>query len=569
MINKLMKNSLYADILRQSTELLEEVQKEFTKEIGKTSSKEDESAIKAAQKGIIQSYQRIRNNAFLMLIKNEFKFYTGTDDWKSAKTMFLDLNGTTYTIDLQSARTLLSNEAETVLDSAFSKEPVENQIDLSVGEEFDFQAYAKENGKKREILLNMEPKTEPQTLEKKKPDSMKESNKQVEKKDQKRVADASINKKTDSKKERKERQDKPGNRQENEKGLKNQGEQAKVPNQKQQEKKKRKTEPVAPVSVASDLEEFFMNEDEITITAAAKPLMTEKQYENVTEPKTGNGMDVKQAKSDVKNPKANDNIKTVEQNIQLRQDPTPDTEADARPANVQKEEVDEPMALIENDGISITEISSPSVDTENPVNILVEELIMDIYTVKMQDDNVQNGGNEKVFTIIVAPASSGEPENSVFVPTFAFARSGKNICTCATVDKIRPSYQILLDNESFFVRGGWNQEGFFSLLYPQNTGNEKVTIQKRQIKPSSEKNIGHNVVRLDNGIKIHILPLSSKNSQKGWLGVLVCLEDPIGKKYIPASTKERAYVDIHYNGIVYRITALWEGKKLISDVQIL
>jgi len=230
-----------------------------------------------------------------------------------------------------------------------------------------------------------------------------------------------------------------------------------------------------------------------------------------------------------------------------------------------KKETLEEISLIEDSDINIFEtVNTKFQADEESKNILVEDLIMDSYNITFTDK--ADDSINKIYTIIVAPAVIPD-NNEVFIPTFSLAKVNRNICTCTSPNRKRPSYQILLDNEIFIVRGRWDQDGFSSLLYPQNTNDKSIKIQKRQIKSSSTKNIGHNVVELENGLKIHILPMSSKNSGTGNVGILVCLEDPIEEFYMSACSQDKPYLDVGYKGITYRISATWVGKNLISEIQ--
>ena len=219
--------------------------------------------------------------------------------------------------------------------------------------------------------------------------------------------------------------------------------------------------------------------------------------------------------------------------------------------------------LIDEDDIPMEEFGNKEKQNEN-VEISVETLIMDIYNVKFKNEE----NTEKNYTIIVAPAKEPEAENTNFAPTFSMAKIGKNIITNASPNLSRSSYQIIIDGEVFVIRGKWDKDGFYSYLYPQNINNYQISIQKRQMKPAVFKNIGHNIIRMENGINIHILPLSSKNVKDNKTGLLICLEDIIEEKFITAFTSDDLTANITYNNKNYNISAGWFDRILKSTINI-
>lgn len=200
---------------------------------------------------------------------------------------------------------------------------------------------------------------------------------------------------------------------------------------------------------------------------------------------------------------------------------------------------------------------------QKELEISTEELIMNIYSAKYTDES----GTEKNFTIIVAPAKKPDEEES-FLPIFAMAKSGKTVYTGASPSLSRSSYTFNINQEVFVVRGKWDKDGFDAYLYQPNSHNCQVTVQTRKMRPSSVKNIGHNIIEMENGYIIHILPLSSKNAKDNKTGLLVCLEDPNEEKFIPAYTAEDLTAVISYKNREYKITAGWEERKLKHKIQV-
>ena len=254
----------------------------------------------------------------------------------------------------------------------------------------------------------------------------------------------------------------------------------------------------------------------------------------------------------------------------------------ADPFNIKKEPapVSKPARTEENPAPKIKEpetIEIPQIDDEidiekipkkdesvERVDVEIDDLVMDVYNVKFTDREKPDNG--KVYTLIVAPAATNEDGSPV--PTFVFAKSGKEICTNASAGAEHLSFQVFIDGESFIVRGRWDENGFTSFLYPQNVNNKKIMIEKRQVMPFPTKKIGHSITTLSNGVRIHVLPLASKNSGNGYAGILACLEDRDNDEFIAASSKEKAYAEIKYNNESYIISARWENEVLKLTVNV-
>jgi len=449
MINKATKNALYANILFEISDLLLSLENEQKTKL--------EEVNDNAYKSTVLSYQRIKNNAIIMLLKNGIRFYTTDKDWKKAKELNLNINSKTFSIDLQSVKTALSNETDKILDKVFSEKEFENVIDLKLIQKLDMEKYKNqttENDKKENLTLkNKEIKSEKTSDKNNLPN---------------------IQKKTD--------------------------------------------ETSNKMSKKVEQEKIVVLEDKYnTNDSKLKPT-------NVNTKKVENKKEQKEIEPEILSIES-DPMDELKEEIHIKED------------DIQK-------------------------------NIMVKDLVMDIYTIKFSDKNEENT-EDKIYTIIVAPTAISKNDENLFIPTFSYAKIGRNICTCSSPNKMRSSYQIQLEDEIFIVRGKWsNIEGFSSLLYPQNTNNKKVSIQKKQIKPNTTKTIGHNIEKLSDQYNVHILPLSSKNGTNGKVGIVACLEDKKEDKFIAISTKERSYVDIPYKKNIYRVSAYWDERKLISNVQI-
>lgn len=568
MINKATKNALYAEILKESSTLLYETEheREMKRENG-----DSEEQLNMEYKGVVLNYQRIRNNAFVMLLKGGINFYTNLDNWRNANNLFIKVNGEVYSLDLQNVKTLLSNETEKILDKTFSVDEKNVEIDLAKADKFAFKEYASQNDKVEKNISMNQKQAEPlitRPVAKENVSSKVQEHSMIQEKNHPKK-DSQNTDKNQTKKPELKQVEKPEKSLAKEIKKKN-GVIEPQENKKKKESKNQNKKPIKkdPIPVPSiDIDELFMDDDEFVPIQAQTNVKNDEKSKKETNYVTIENEKRINSRSYAE---VNQNKKDLFSDNKVEQNPGNETvQKEKVRSNQQTPEEDDSLKMID-DAIDILEITSPIVkENIEPGNIKVDELIMDTYTVRFSEKGEESSNENKTFTIIVAPLGLNGEINSSFAPTVSFARIGRTVCTCASQDKIRPSYQIMLDNETFVVRGGWNQDGFYSVLYPQNTNNKAVSIQKRQIKPIKEEKIGHNVSELDNGIRIHILPLSSRNADNGKVGFLVCLEDPIEEKNVTTCTKEKSYVDVLYNNITYRISAYWENKELISSIQIL
>lgn len=524
MINKYTKGLLYAEILENSSFVMREYEESLAEELNAAKGEEEKKTINAKYKAIMVNCQRIKNNAFAMLLRNGFLFYANTENWKDAKEIYMKINENIYSITMQSIRTILSGDTEKYLDKAFSGKEVANVINLSKVD----KEVADRIAKRAHEAINESPVKEEKKVKethvKPEPVKPKKEEKPVEKKEEEVVRKNLEN-------EKKEPEKAPVEKVE-ERQVKKPEVQKKKPEKKETPKEK----PIIPVVPVLDMDELFMDEIE---ELPVKEVKAEKKIEE------------KKIDKIISKPQPKKEEKKEEDILSI-------PEIDMEPEPLLPIEEPEPEAEAEAEDVKG--------ELGNTEEITVKDLVMSIYNVRFA--NPETREVEQTFTIIIAPLSVPDKTGSSFIPTFTFAKEGKDYCTAVSPNNKRTSYQIVLGNETFVVRGKWDSEGFAALLYPQNTNNKKLQIQKKQFQASSDKKVGHNIFTHENGLKFHILPLSSKNAENGKVGILVCLEDPIEEKFVSSCTKENPYVDIYYNEKKYRITASWVDKVLKTEVSI-
>lgn len=450
--------------------------------------------------------KRMKDNAGVSLIRRN-KFYTDGNDTKF-ENIFININNIKFTLDGHSIKSLLNKDAEKILKENYLAKKFVNTIDINKVDEFDFHKYIEQD---KELEENRKLEQEQKKLLKK----QKEQKRQEELKKQEILKEKELKEKAEKAKQEKQKQIKQN--------INNQNQNKQNP-QKQQNTQR-------PIKKSTPPVDYF---DEIII---------------------GDDLNT-QLISDKKN-------HTVKNTYS---DPIEKKPVEQKPIEAKKEVIqkEDEIPLIE-DSIKIVDTTPPIwMENKNTNTITTEDLIMDTYMIKFEGEE-----KEEVFTIIVAPTEIPADGRTTFVPTFTFAKIGKHVNVAASPNKKRTSYQIVLEDEIFVIRGGWNEEGFYSTIYPQNTNNKKFSIINRKMRPSNFRNLGHNITILDNEIKIHVLPLSSKNGTNDKVGFLACLEDPKEAKYIVDTTKEKSYVDINYNEKIYRISASWNERQLLTSVQII
>ncbi|WP_141400994.1 hypothetical protein [Lacrimispora amygdalina] len=211
--------------------------------------------------------------------------------------------------------------------------------------------------------------------------------------------------------------------------------------------------------------------------------------------------------------------------------------------------------------------------TENLSNFISpKDLIVDNYIIKYINkselptpfhgdlNTIKSNLSNKTISVLVTPLHL-EYEDCFTTQIMVLAKSGSEIRTFVSEDYNRPSVQVKINDESFIVRGSWVNGEFQSLLYPQNNSEYEIIKSLNSIRPEIACNAGHNISYIDDNI-IHIFPLSSKNNDKGYVNIMVGLENKKNNLY-------KIDISSHNNKIViesYEISAKWEDGKLISSI---
>ena len=217
-------------------------------------------------------------------------------------------------------------------------------------------------------------------------------------------------------------------------------------------------------------------------------------------------------------------------------------------------------------------IESDKKTINQSVFISPKDLIVDNYILKYIDkselttslhgdlNTTRSDLPNKTISILVTPLHFGY-EDCFTTQIMVLAKSGNEIRAFISEDYNRPSVQVKINDESFIVRGSWINGEFQSLLYPQNNSEYEIIKSLNSIRPDISYNAGHNITYIDDNI-IHIFPLSSKNNDKGYVNIMVGLENKKNNLY-------KIDISSHNNKKViesYEISAKWEDGKLISSI---
>ena len=564
MINKKTKNALYTEILTLSNELSKEMNDQMSEELDNARFDEEEKYIRDKYKSTFSHCQRIITNATSVLLRNGVPFYTGMDNWKNAKNVILTINGTKYEVSIQAIRTVLSTDAEKILDSAEQPEIKNIEINLAPIAALDINQYRdrsvasftyelkknEEKTKSAEINNKEKNETNRPTIK-----EVRQQEKNTDEKEENKEKNSEIeNKKTASQSAETNRinvQEKSQNQNKTIAKPADNGKTERVDLPNSQRNRQTQAQPgkknfeehketMTKVPVEYDMDIIDMDSDEQNVTFEKRPIPaeTKKKPESKKEPA--------QKKEELEIP---DILGDVMKMLDLKD------ENDIKELDKKAKEEEKRQLEMNFDGIETTSISA-------------SDLIMDIYNVKFTDKEDET--KEEVYTLIIVPLSGMTDATSNLVPTYAFAKAGKEICLNASSSLTRTSYQIMIGDEAFVIRGKWTTKGFSTLLYPQNLTDRKSAIQMKPIHPSSPKNIGHNVIAVNQDILIHVMPLSSRNGANGKVGLIICLEDKLDGKYVTCCTRDNAYADLTYKRNTYRITASWsENRTLETDITLL
>lgn len=223
---------------------------------------------------------------------------------------------------------------------------------------------------------------------------------------------------------------------------------------------------------------------------------------------------------------------------------------------------------LEDDDFEIPIIS----ETENKVRetnveekkeniyIKLNETIMDSYKLTYKEDpGIKN------ISIIVIPLIYPEMMNDIYAaPILVIAKSEDENLIIASDEPERPAIKLSINGEIFVIRGSWIENKFNSLLYMQNINHLNVEKRLKTFQPVIPRNIGHNIISLDDENKIHIIPLSSKNPKEGTVNGIVCVENTKDNSFIILNEIDKNRYLI--NGRKYMIKILWKENKLLSKI---
>ena len=187
-----------------------------------------------------------------------------------------------------------------------------------------------------------------------------------------------------------------------------------------------------------------------------------------------------------------------------------------------------------------------------------DKLIMTAYRITYPGDK-----GDKVMTVIIAPLLSPvEASNSFSIPVFALAKMDGKIATSASIDS-RASVLLSIGGESVTLKGTWSGDKFKTFVYPQKIQGRAVKIVKQEYSPAHPDTIGHFMVK--DGCEIHILPMSTKNNEDGYVQFIVCLRE------ISSQGNTKNTVGVAADGKVFRIkgyeiSCRWEDDTLKVSV---
>ena len=473
MPNPFNQIDLSEEILKNITDIINEISLDYKKEIENASDDEMKKELELSQKPILLSYQRIKNNAVVQLLRSGCVFKLDASDLKSSKLCILETKYGNYKIEIQDIKSLLGSDATEILSKGIIN---------------------KNNQKNKEFNKNK----------------------------------MSVNKNILNK-------------------------------SKNQPKVENLQKPMKQIKVdVPDIDVFeFGEEATIKTNTETRKIKEDKniKVENVLQfnkETTNEKVDIMPSLKEVKQ----ETKEEKEIKIEIPKENKHESEITSRLGfeNDDFEMFKEDITIYEKE-------EKQSFDESHDVEI--DDLIMDIYNVKFTDK--ENGSNQ-VFTVIIAPEKMSSDEKGSPIPSYCFVRSGRHICTGASYNNKRLSYNVTINDESFIIRGRWNEEGFSSILYPQNLKGKNIVVEKTSIHPETYKNIGHSVIKYNEDIQFHVLPLASKNADNGYVGVLVCLENMKDGEKIAVCSKDKPYAEIKYQDINYVISSSWENQKLKTKI---
>jgi len=244
--------------------------------------------------------------------------------------------------------------------------------------------------------------------------------------------------------------------------------------------------------------------------------------------------------------------------------------------NSPAEEIEEDIPIISDNDDKLTNFIQPrtpmksdlpangftnsNMQIENADNIVIskQDLIIDNYLITYMN---QNKEKVKTVSILVTPLKL-DAQQSNAIPIMVIAKSGREVKTVVSQNIERPSIPITIGDETFIIRGSYNESGFQTLLYSKGDNNYETKKELHKIRPRIIENNSHNTKVVGDDI-IHIFPLSTKNNGENYVKVLVCIENKKNKSFQTELTSHNNFMMGNYE-----ISNSWNGDKLDTKIKI-
>lgn len=138
---------------------------------------------------------------------------------------------------------------------------------------------------------------------------------------------------------------------------------------------------------------------------------------------------------------------------------------------------------------------------------------------------------------------------------------------------------VIADNKmhSFLITGSWENGRFKTVVRPTNktlTNQAEISRELERIRAVDkfDAGIGHPVLFIKknedtNLLKIHVLPKENENGKDGMAPAVYCMEDLTKDERFTYRTKEKNQVIFEFKDGVYKIYSKWENDDLVTTIE--
>lgn len=267
-------------------------------------------------------------------------------------------------------------------------------------------------------------------------------------------------------------------------------------------------------------------------------------------------------------------------------------ESTTNPEPAQKHKIEDEFHTFREGGEPDVELIEPTKDEPNKK---ASQMIMDIYKIKVknvveeskEDDSKfkifkkekveQNLPEESEITLKIIPLKLPNNGNEFSSDILVYMECDNG--TGCFYSNVKGRKTVMADNKihSFLITGSWENGRFKTTVRATN----KTLMNKAELSRQVERirsvdkfdsGIGHPVLFIkknekENLLKIHVLPKEYENGKDGMAPAIFCMEDLTKDERFTYRTKEKNDIHFEFKGNIYKIYAKWVDDTLVTSLE--